>query len=171
LKCRYLILATPEVFQKHCNSVRIRLNSIYVAIHKYLSKFCHSNSMINPSSPTISFLIRPVCLPVLSNRTGAVPELLDKDRGFLIDPEYSFRDVWGNAWRDMIDIEAGAKLLKELYEQDLTETSKKAKKYANSRDWKIPVKQLIDKIEEITLLFLIQQIVNCNIRMVISPSS
>jgi glycosyltransferase involved in cell wall biosynthesis len=89
-------------------------------------------------------------VPVLSNKTGAIPELLAKEKGYMIEPEYSFRDVWGNAWRDMVDIDAGAKLLKELTEQDMTETTKRAKKYVNSLTWNIPVQQVDDKIKEIT---------------------
>lgn len=88
-------------------------------------------------------------VPVMATETGAVPELLEDGRGYIIPSEYEFRDVWGNGLRSMVDIEAGAKLLKELTEQDLSETRQKAKAYTDSRTWDVPVKQLTDKLEEI----------------------
>lgn len=89
-------------------------------------------------------------VPVLTNHTGALPELLEGGKGFTVPPIYSFRDVWGNAWRDMINVEAAAIKMRELMEQDLSETISKAKKYVDSRTWDIPTKQVADAIEEVT---------------------
>ena len=87
--------------------------------------------------------------PVLASETGAMPELLEDGRGYTIPIEYSFRDVWGNEERDMVDVEAGAKLLRKLMEEDLSPVTEKAYEYVKSRTWDIPVKQLTDKLEEI----------------------
>ena len=88
--------------------------------------------------------------PVLASDTGAIPELLDGGRGYKFPLEYEFRDVWGNAWRGMVDIEKGAKLLRKLMDEDMTSTVKRAKEYVSTRTWDIPVKQLDEKIQEIT---------------------
>jgi len=88
-------------------------------------------------------------VPILAAETGALPELLEDGRGFTIPPKYSFRDVWGNGTRDMVDIDAGAKLLRKMMEEDLQDVTKKAKEYTDSRSWDIPVKQLNEKIEEL----------------------
>jgi len=87
--------------------------------------------------------------PVLANETGAVPELLADERGYMIPVEYSFIDVWGNSRRDMVNIEAGAKLLKKLMETDMSTTIKNAKEYVNNRTWDVPVNQLDAKIKEL----------------------
>jgi len=87
--------------------------------------------------------------PVLANTTGAIPELLADGRGYLIPAEYEFIDVWGNEIRSMVNIEAGAELLKKLMSTDMSETVKKAKKYVNNRTWDVPVNQLDAKIKEL----------------------
>lgn len=91
-----------------------------------------------------------VGVPVMATDTGAMPELLADGRGYLIPSSYTFRDVWGNGTRDMVDIEAGTKLLRELMKKDMSETVKKAKVFTDSRTWDVPVKQLVDRIKEIT---------------------
>lgn len=88
-------------------------------------------------------------LPVVGTDTGAIHELLDEGRGFLIPAEYSFTDVWGNSKRDMMSIE-GAELVIEYHVQQYPEVSKKAREYVETRTWDVPAKQLSDKIEELT---------------------
>jgi glycosyltransferase involved in cell wall biosynthesis len=89
-------------------------------------------------------------VPILATHTGAIPEILDNGRGFTVPPIYTFRDVWGNAKRDLIDIDAAVKVLRELMEQDLSDVTNKAREFVKSRTWDIPVKQLIDEINEVT---------------------
>jgi glycosyltransferase involved in cell wall biosynthesis len=89
-------------------------------------------------------------LPVLAADTGAIPELLDDNRGYKVPIEYSLRDVWGNGKRDMVDVEAGAKLLQELSQTDMSNTVSKAKEYVSGRSWSTPVNQIHEKIEELT---------------------
>ena len=89
-------------------------------------------------------------LPVMATETGALPELLEDERGYIIPVEYSFRDVWGNGKRDMVDIEAGSKLLRELVKTDMSDTVSRAKEYVSQRTWDIPVKQIHDKLMELT---------------------
>lgn len=57
-------------------------------------------------------------LQVVATRTGAIPELLEYGRGFLVDPIYSFIDVWMNSQRDMINVyEAADYLYKSITEK------------------------------------------------------
>lgn len=85
--------------------------------------------------------------PVVATDTGAVTELLRDGRGFLISSEYNFIDVWGNSGRSMINREDAAKVIK--YNMDNDSMIAAARKYVESRTLDIPVKQLMNKIEEI----------------------
>jgi glycosyltransferase involved in cell wall biosynthesis len=89
-------------------------------------------------------------LPVMATDTGAIPELLEDGRGYKVPVEYTFRDVWGNGKRDMVDVEAGAKILRELMETDMSDTALRAKEYVNQRTWDIPVNQIHEKLVELT---------------------
>jgi glycosyltransferase involved in cell wall biosynthesis len=87
-------------------------------------------------------------IPVVATDVGAMTELLQDGRGFLI-PGHSFRDVWGNSWRVLIDyIHAATELAgisSELYNHDVLE---RAYLYVVGRAWDIPAKQLHNKIQE-----------------------
>lgn len=94
-------------------------------------------------------------LPVVATKTGAIEELLKDDRGFLVEPEYTFLDVWGNSKRDMIDRLKAVGVILELSEdrdalRNHTSAIKNARAYVETRTWDIPAKQLSDKIEELT---------------------
>lgn len=86
-------------------------------------------------------------VPVVATDTGAMHELLE-NRGFLIQPEYSFRDVWGNSKRDMINIEHTKSALYSLYLAEKIPQSIPME-YVRSRTWDIPVEQLDSKIKEL----------------------
>ena len=92
-------------------------------------------------------------LPVVATDTGALHELLEDNRGFLVPPEYTFYDVWGNSRRDMIDIDYCAKILRDISDiemaSEVAERRERALKYAQSRTTDIPVQQMSQKIEEI----------------------
>lgn len=95
-------------------------------------------------------------VPVVATDTGAIPELLI-ERGFIVPPEYTFTDVWGNSIRKMIDkkwaIGAISGVIDEIPNPDriaLEDTiTKRARKYVVSRTWDIPVKQMEDTIERV----------------------
>jgi glycosyltransferase involved in cell wall biosynthesis len=87
-------------------------------------------------------------VPVVATDTGAMHELLE-GRGFLIPPEYSFTDVWGNSLRDMIDIGKAKDALKiiSLGEQPIPQTI--PLEYVKARTWDVPVQQVHQAIERI----------------------
>lgn len=77
-------------------------------------------------------------IPVVATDTGALHELLDGHRGFLIPSSYSFIDVWGNSKRDMIDIEKAVETMKQLVaweDADIPYAPASALEWIRSRDW------------------------------------
>lgn len=89
-------------------------------------------------------------LPVVATDTGAISELLEDGRGFLIQPEYTFTDVWGNSLRAMVDIKTAATCIEALIRYDKPEYADKARKYIEGRTWDKPAQQLHEKIVELT---------------------
>lgn len=89
-------------------------------------------------------------IPVIATKTGAMVELLDKGRGFLVTPEYEITDVWGNSLRHFIDRQLVADYLHivSIHQNDDSSVNR-AYKYVSKRTWDIPAKQLHDKITEI----------------------
>lgn len=91
-------------------------------------------------------------VPVVATDTGALHELLwgtdSTPRGFLIQPEYTFIDVWGNSRRDMINVLMCSESLKMLIDKD-TDRHQNAYEYVKARTWEIPAKQLDAKIKEL----------------------
>jgi glycosyltransferase involved in cell wall biosynthesis len=86
-------------------------------------------------------------VPCVATDTGALRELLEDGRGFLVSAEYEFVDVWGNSKRSMIDIDEAT-----LYLTWIANTTKQPQDtvgYIISRPWIIPVNQVHDKITEI----------------------
>lgn len=91
-------------------------------------------------------------LPVIATDTGALHELLDDKRGFLVKPEYTFTDVWGNSKRDMISIDILADYMEDILtwqEEANPFVPISALNYARKRTWDIPAKQLDSKIREL----------------------
>lgn len=91
-------------------------------------------------------------LSVTATDTGAIHELLQDRRGFLVSPEYTFTDVWGNSTRDMISITNAARMINEFSGESNVIWNmciENARKYAESRSWDIPAQQLSEKIEEL----------------------
>jgi len=90
-------------------------------------------------------------LPVVATDTGAISELLAEGRGFLIAPDYSFCDVWGNERRDMFGITEGANVIETMAGTPIWNlASQKARAFIESKTWDVPAKQLDEKIREIT---------------------
>lgn len=89
-------------------------------------------------------------LPVVGTDTGAIHELLDEGRGFLIAPEYSMTDVWGNSRRDFFGIIEGTNVIETMAGTPLWRiAAQKARAYIETRDWITPAKQLDSKIQEL----------------------
>ena len=89
-------------------------------------------------------------IPVVSIKTGALIEHLSNGRGYLVTPEYTFIDTWGNSRRDMIDRVKCASILKMVAEGGVTPQTKAARKYVTNRTWEKSVDQLIKGIEDVT---------------------
>lgn len=89
-------------------------------------------------------------LPVVATDTGAIHELLDDGRGFLIAPEYTFLDVWGNSTRAMFGIEEGANVIETMAGTPIWEIARqKARAFIETRTWDVPAKQLDEKVKEL----------------------
>jgi glycosyltransferase involved in cell wall biosynthesis len=87
-------------------------------------------------------------IPVVSTDTGAVPELI-RGCGWLVPPEYSFRDVWGNSTRDMIDRKLGAEMLLDALANDGTVAEKALERVTVSRQPHVMVDELIASLKEV----------------------
>lgn len=88
-------------------------------------------------------------VPVVGTDTGAIHELLDDGRGFLIEPEYTFTDVWGNSTRDMISSYDAALILKTLAEYGADSVRENANSYVKTRTWKQSAQKLHETIEKV----------------------
>lgn len=89
-------------------------------------------------------------VPVVATDTGAIHELLQDGRGFLIPPDYELVDVWGNSLRHFIDIVYATTVINGLIAKDKPEYSIPAREFIEKKTWSIPAKQLSEKIEELT---------------------
>jgi len=87
-------------------------------------------------------------IPVVATDTGALHELLEDERGFLIPSEYDFIDVWGNSRRSMMNTNYAKDILLGLSLRD-TDCHQNALNYIRSRTWDIPANQLDTKIKEL----------------------
>ena len=82
--------------------------------------------------------------------TGALHELLEDEKGLLIEPYYEFRDVWGNSRRDMINT---IKASNALWMQSVglnnfnSRMRDRALDSVRDRTWDIPVTQIHQAIE------------------------
>ena len=88
-------------------------------------------------------------IPVVATDTGAMTELLEDGRGFLIPAEYTFTDVWGNSKRDMIDIGITAGTLVGISGMETVNCVDSAYEYIKTRTWDIPARQIDEKIREL----------------------
>lgn len=89
-------------------------------------------------------------IPVVATDTGAMHELLTDSRGHLVEPEYTFTDVWGNSSRAMISIKDTMNYLGAISLRGMpNEIVENAYEYVTKRTWDIPAKQMDKKITEI----------------------
>lgn len=119
------------------------LRNLYVASDVYLS----ASKAEGYGLPIVEAM---ACkLPVVGCDTGAITEILSEGRGYLVEPEYKFRDVWGNEWRHMIDIQKATNVIDRIIKTDQTPITDKALAYVRGRTYDIPVMQLDQKIQEL----------------------
>lgn len=89
--------------------------------------------------------------PVIGTDTGAITELLEDGRGFLIAPEYRFCDVWGNSNRAMFGIVEGASVIGTMMDTDVWKIAPlKARQFVETKTWDKPASMLDEKIRELT---------------------
>jgi hypothetical protein len=77
-------------------------------------------------------------------------ELLDNDRGFLIDYDYTHRDPFGNGRRYWANNTVGIYYLQALYDGRLIPDIKKARLYVEGRTWATAVSKLDDVVNEMS---------------------
>ena len=90
-------------------------------------------------------------IPVIATDCTALHELCDDNRGVLVPWHYRYIDPFGNSYRYLADYEVAAEqLISVLYWKDdiYKNMVEKAHKYAESRTWDIPVKQVDDYIKK-----------------------
>jgi glycosyltransferase involved in cell wall biosynthesis len=122
-----------------------QLRNLYVASDVYLS----ASKAEGLGIPILEAMAGG--LPVVGCDTGAITELLQDGRGFLIHPEYTFIDVWGNSTRKMINIEKAYEILSDVADGRINPyMTKVALEYVKARTFDIPVAQMIKKVEELT---------------------
>lgn len=86
-------------------------------------------------------------VPCVATDTGALTELLEKERGYLVPAQYTFRDVWGNSKRDMINPSQAAECVQYVQAGDKSVVGK-ALEFVRQKTWDIPAKQIDQKIQE-----------------------
>jgi len=87
-----------------------------------------------------------VGVPCVGTKTGAITELLT-NRGWLVNPEYSYIDVWGNSKRDFISVSEGAALLEEALFGALAYDTRE---YIASRNWGVCIEQFNNALMELS---------------------
>jgi glycosyltransferase involved in cell wall biosynthesis len=124
---------------------KAQLHNLYVASDVYLATS-------KAEGLCLSALEAMACgTPVVATDTGALHELLMDNRGFLVKPEYKFRDPWGNSWRFMIDADEAFRHLSIFGVTSWNKkAAEKALEYVKTRTIDIPVAQMKNKIEELT---------------------
>lgn len=93
-----------------------------------------------------------VGVPVVANRTGALPELLADGRGIIANYVFKHIDPFGNQTRYFVDRDKMAENLlqvKNMDNKELADMTAKARQFMESRKWDTPVSQVQKAIEEI----------------------
>jgi len=89
-------------------------------------------------------------IPCVATDTGALHELLDDGRGFLVESAMDIIDVWGNEKRSFLNIEKARDILMRIAKTEIPFTApNKATTFIQSRTWDKPIKQMNEKISEI----------------------
>lgn len=89
-------------------------------------------------------------VPVVANRTGAIPELLVEDRGWIAEPSSWCVDPFGNQNRYFISIDdAVSKLLEIKSGVGVAEKTLKARQFMESRNWQHSAQQIEDALNKI----------------------
>lgn len=87
-----------------------------------------------------------VGVPCIGTNCTAIAEVLGEGRGLLLEPDYSYRDPFGNGRRYFAGRKHGVELLEQVYKK--RPNVEKALEYVKARDWKTAVNQINDYIKE-----------------------
>lgn len=90
-----------------------------------------------------------VGVPVVANKTGALPELLADGRGWLTDYKFWHYDPFGNQRRYFIDVDRAVENMMDVLHGVNTDTLYKARQHMESRSWEKSAQQVIKAIESI----------------------
>lgn len=90
-------------------------------------------------------------IPVVANKTGAIPELLADSRGDIVNYEYYVYDPFGNQRRYFINKSIASAVLYDSYKSRGNQETQisKARAFMESRTWEKPVQQVHKAIEKI----------------------
>lgn len=91
-------------------------------------------------------------LPCAGTDTGAIHEILDEGRGYLLPSAYEFIDVWGNSSRSMVNINESANIISKIIEECKVSpptAPNKAMLWLRERDLRVSVDQMDKVIKEI----------------------
>jgi len=123
------------------------LYSLYCAADVYLS--CSKGEGLGlPIMEAMS-----VGVPVVANKTGALPELLADGRGWLADYKFWHYDPFGNQRRYFIDVDKAAEKMMEIRDLqkkgsiDYITSLANARQYMESRGWAKSAQQIEDAVE------------------------
>lgn len=90
-----------------------------------------------------------VGVKVVANRTGAIPELLANNRGWVVDWNCWYYDPFGNQRRYFMDIEKAVEALMEIRNGEGITKVVRARKYMEEKDWNKSANQIVDALNEI----------------------
>jgi glycosyltransferase involved in cell wall biosynthesis len=92
-----------------------------------------------------------VGIPVVANKVGAIHELLESGRGFIVEPEYQMIDPFGNQNRYFINKFVAVQELSYISENkdNLHGVIARAREFVEQMDWSVPAEQLAKAIGEI----------------------
>jgi len=90
-----------------------------------------------------------VGVPCVATDCTAMAEVLGDKRGYLIQPDYVYRDPFGNGRRYLASKQHGTDILRLLYNAGKPKgVIEKARKYVEDRKWSIAVEQLHQALEK-----------------------
>lgn len=90
-----------------------------------------------------------VGVPVVANRTGALPELLADERGWVVPYAYKYPNPFGNQNRYHINKEAAVEALLEVYNhpEKVDNAVLRAREFMETRNWDKPAQQVQAALE------------------------
>jgi len=92
-----------------------------------------------------------VGIPIVANTTGALPELLSNDRGWLAEYDNWYYDPFGNQKRYDISVSDAIEQIMHVKsnQNEVVRRTANARKFMESKSWSKSVRQLAKAIEEV----------------------